>query len=219
MKKSLPKGVSWGIVFLLIFAIISFIFLDQWLLNYFKALKPFNNKLIAISLGYFKHIGTDRGFSYLFIILTAFIMYQWHAHKHIAYKALFIVLSLSVTITIIFCLGTFFAKYIPHLAALANKDHIELLNDPKTSFPSGHIARLVTLATCLCILFPKRLIYIILAGFIVILLVGLSLLIENRYFISGACIGAIIGVVTPYYIKNLIFVKRIFSMKSDLPVK
>ncbi|MAZ39934.1 MAG: hypothetical protein CMF49_07415 [Legionellales bacterium] len=213
-KKKLPPYLYWLSIFLIFFTIVSFILLDEWLLTSVHQIAFLNKKIVASTLNYFRYIGTNRGFSYLYIILVAFILYQWHAHKHIAYKTLFIILSLSVTIAIIFCLSTFFSRYIPQLAVLAHNHSMHLLNDPNAAFPSGHIARLISLITCLCILFPRRLISATLISITAVVLIGLGLLIDNRYFLSGASAGAIIGIVVPHYIKQLIFVQRLFQMKS-----
>ena len=217
-KKKLPTHLHVLSIFLLIFSIISFILFDEWLLHYVSQIQFFNHKMIAATLGYFRYIGTDRGFSYLYIILIAFVLYQWHAHKHIAYKTLFVVLSLSITIAFIFCLSTFFQRYVPQLATLAHNRSLHLLNDPNSAFPSGHIARLVCLVTCLCILFPRKLISVSLISITTVVLIGVGLLVDNRYFLSGASAGAVIGIVAPYYVKNLIFVQRLFQLKSNVSI-
>jgi len=216
MQKKLPKGIVFTAIILLIFACIGFVFFDEWLATSFKSIAFFNKHLVSLTLSYFRYFGTDRTFSFLYVFLIAIIVYKWHMHKQISYKLLFVLLSLSVTISIAYCLGTFFEQYVPHIIAIAKQKNVDILNDAQTAFPSGHIARMVTLVTCLCMLFPKRLLYIILIAGTAIILVGLGLLFTSKYFISGASIGALVGILVPYYVKNLIFVQRIFFPRSNL---
>lgn len=216
MKRQLPKWILWTLLSLSILAAAGFLFLDTWLLQSIRGLHFLNNNMIVISSTYFRYIGTDVIFSYLYIILVAIVLYQWHVHRHIAYKPLFIALSLSVTLAVIYCLATFFLKYIPHITIIANNTQLELLNDPRKAFPSGHVARLVTLITCIYILYPKKSLLLALITLTTLLLIGISLLLNSRYFISSIAIGSMIGIIIPHYVKNLIFVQRIFHSRSGL---
>jgi hypothetical protein len=216
MNRQLPKFVLWFSLFLVILAGAGFLYLDAWLARSIHSITIINHDISLLSLTYFHYVGTDAAFSYLYIILIAVILYQWHVHRHIAYKPLFIVLSLSVTLSIIYCLSTFFYQYIPHLVAFVNKSNTTLLNDPSKAFPSGHIARFITLLTSFYILFPKKGILLFIMSLAIVLLIGVGLLFENHYVISGLCIGTVIGIIVPHYVKNLIFVQRIFHSRSGL---
>lgn len=216
MQKKLPRWAMWLFISLVMAAAISFIYLDEWLIQYLSPLGVFNNAIIAAALHYFRYIGTDHAFSFLYVFLIIAVLYQWHVHRRIAYRPLFIIISLSVTVTIIYCLATFFSQYVPQLAILAGRKHILLLNDPSRAFPSAHIARLVCLATCLCVLFPRKALVVSLVACITTLLVGVSLLFNNRYFLSGLCLGVMVGILVPHYVKSLIFVKRVFHTSQSI---
>lgn len=218
MGKNLPKSIVWSALILLIFACIGFVFLDEWLTHYIHSLQFLNHQLVKATLSYFRYVGTDKTFSFLYILLFAMVIYKWHMYKQISYKLLFVVLSLSITVSFAYCLGTFFEQYVPHLIAIAQHRKLEILNNPQTAFPAGHIARLVTLVTCLCMLYPKKLVYIISISITAILLIGLGLLFHSKYFFSGASIGILIGMIVPHYVKNLIFVQRIFFPRSSLNI-
>lgn len=216
MKKALSKKLIILLSILAIGAVLGFFFLDTRFEAISKSLAGAAAPFTHFSIAYFRYIGTDTLFSYLYVILIIIILYQWHVHRHIAYKPLFIVLSLSVTLAIVYCLTSFFFRYIPHFSILVHKNYLELLNDPAKAYQSGHIARLVAFVTCLYILFPKKTILLLLSTFLLFILIGVSLLVDNRYFISSLCVASMIGILVPNYIKNLIFVQRIFHTRSGL---
>lgn len=218
MKKKLPKSVLWSALFLLIFACVGFVFLDEWLTHYFTSINFFNNQIIKATVGYFHYIGTNRAFALLYVFLLAITLYKWHMHKQISYKILFILISLSITVSLAYCLGTFLEQYVPHLVAIAQQKKLLLLNNSQAAFPAGHIARLVTLVTCICMLYPKKMVYILAISAMVFILIGLGLLFQSKYFFSGASVGVMMGILVPHYVKNLIFVQRIFFPRSDLNI-
>lgn len=216
MKKNLPKSIIWSALFLLIFACIGFVFLDEWLTQYITSLTFLNQQIVKATIGYFHYIGTNKGFALLYVFLIAIILYKWHMHKQVSYKLLFILISLSITVSLAYCLGTFLEQYVPHLVAIAQQKKLILLNNSQTAFPAGHIARLVALITCICLLYPKKMVYILSIMAMVFILIGLGLLFQSKYFFSGASVGVMIGILIPHYVKNLIFVQRIFFPRSNL---
>lgn len=167
-----------------------------------------NQWLGACSIFYLKYIGTNAVYAYFFIALLILTICQWHLRHFVAYKALFIALSLALTIIIIQCSGVFFSGYTEHLSVSPQTDVVHLVHNSFTSVPAGHVARLVALITAICMLMSlwwMRLVLIVVASLI---LAGMGVAFYDRFFIVGSTAGALVGYFVPYYLRLLLFTQR-----------
>lgn len=203
---------QYGLRVLTMIILLSYVFFSPNLDRYWIFLY-INHGLTHLSLFYFQYIGNNKTYAYLFIALLVYTICQWHLSHYVVYKALFIALSLSISLTIVQCAGVFFANYIEHIN-ISSPDSIQLMHNSVGSIPGGHIARLVALVTCVCFLMNRQWMKIALITVASLILVGTSVAFYDRMFIANGLAGVLVGYWVPCYLKILLFTQRDVSLRA-----
>ncbi len=175
------------------FSLLSILFMDRKLLLLFQQLPGYAAQTFEII--------TKAGVSTAYIVGSAvlFVLFQWILKKkHLANKALLVLLSVSVAGVLNAFFKFLFGRYRPKAFleeglygfTFFKTDYIF------TSFPSGHSNTAAALMVALCLLFPRcRLLFLGIA-----LLIILSRLALCAHYLSDVLWGAYLGCMTTLWL-------------------
>lgn len=198
---------GYGLLMVMTFVLFFYVFFSPDL-DRFLIFTHVNQGVSWLALFYLNHIGTTKVYAYFFIALVAYVICQWHLSHYVSQKALFIALSLAVSVIMVQCAGVFFSKYIEHIQLMASTGSLELIHNSIGSTPGAHVARLVALATSACFLTKKQWLQVLIIAVVSLILVGMGVNFYDRTFISTALAGVFTGFFVPYYLRALLFTQR-----------
>lgn len=202
-----------GLLVLMVVILFAYVFFSPNL-DHYLLFTYINQGLSHVALFYFEYIGTNKTYAYFFIALLVYTLCQWHLSHYVVHKALFIALSLAISVTIVQCAGVFFTHYVEHIK-ISPTDTVQLIHNSVGSIPGGHIARLVTLATCACFLINKQWIKLMIVVIASLVLVGVCVTFYDRMFIVNGLAGVFVGYWVPYYLKMLLFTQHGVSSRRS----
>jgi len=187
-----------SLVAVLLLVVLSYFFLDIPVALYCRDL----NKGVRDFFGILTEFGISTwylvGSFALFLFFTFFHRMPINAHR-----ALFLFASIAVSGIIANIIKVLIGRYRPEMFFENGHYGLNFFNFSHglTSFPSGHAATIFSLAFALSLSFPRTRIPLICFA----LAVGASRVIITSHYLSDAIGGAYVGVMTVFFLKEIIY--------------
>ena len=165
----------------------------------------------------FKYI-SDIGSAVIWapLSLLGFVVFGIWQLKHktaVARAGLFISVCMIVSIAISLILKVLLARYRPDVFFSDGLYgfHFLSLQYNITSTPSGHAARMFTLALAVSIVWRRFMPLL----FIIAIFVALSRIVVNAHYLSDVLLGAMIGILVPIWVRALLFGEKPHELEQD----